>query len=217
MCHPHYIDIHTHHQQVDKGTFQLQNIIIGKDTLPMHPCSVGIHPWYINSDVEAQFALLEDSARHKNVLAVGECGLDKLCETDWKLQTDVFQRQIAIAESLQKPLIMHCVRAYQEVQKVLKRTTQPIVFHRFNKNIELAQQLLQQGYYLSLGAEILRGKMDAHIRELPLEKIFLETDDKAISIIEIYAYFCTVRKINPIHLKEQIGKNFEKVFKYVVK
>lgn len=218
MHHSLYIDTHTHHQERNKETFQLKNVIIGKESLPTLPCSVGIHPWYIiGSDIKKQFILMKDYLNRENVLAVGECGLDKLCKTDWEIQTSVFQRQIDIAENVEKPLIIHCVRAYQEVLQLLRKTTQPVIFHGFNKNIELVCQLLKQGYYISLGADILHGHLDEHIREIPLNKIFLETDDKPIPIIDIYAYFCTVRKINLPQLKEQIGENFERVFKYVIK
>lgn len=212
-----YIDIHTHRQHQDDAIFQLQNTIISRDTLTALPCSVGIHPWYIDSDYEKQFSALDHMLKQENVLAIGECGLDKLCETDWSLQKAAFQKQIHLAEKVKKPLIIHCVRAYQEVLRLLEETAQPVIFHGFNKKIDLAQQLIKKGYHVSLGSDILRGHLDQHIRELPLEKIFLETDDKPIAIIDIYTYFCTVRKISPLQLEEQMRTNFERVFKYVIK
>lgn len=215
--HTLYIDTHTHNQQNDHTSFQLHNVIVGRDSFLTPPCSVGIHPRHIDTDIDAQFAILENYANHKNVLAIGECGLDKLCETDWSIQTDLFQRQITLAEKTKKPLIIHCVRAYQEIQQLLNKTTQPTVFHGFNKKIELARQLLKQGHYISLGTDILRGHMDAHLRELPLDKIFLETDGKPISIIDIYTYFCGVRKITTEQLQEQMVRNFEKVFMHIIK
>jgi TatD DNase family protein len=213
--HSTYIDIHTHSPIQREDVFQLPNIIIGKDPWPATYCSAGIHPRYIDTDIEMQFDSLAQFALKKNVVALGECGFDKLADAEWKLQVSTFQYQIALAEELNKPLIIHCVRAYQETLHLLNKTTMPAVFHGFNKKIELARQILQQGHCLSLGADILYGRMDEHIRELPLDRIFFETDGKAISIIDIYTYFCSIRKITPEQLREQIGRNFEKVFNHI--
>ena len=146
-----YIDIHTHQLQAEKDIIQLLNCIVGKEELPNGICSVGIHPWYINDEKEAQFELLKAYASHENVLAIGECGLDKITETDRNLQVETFEKQIQLANALQKPLILHCVRAYQEVFALLKeqKAGAPVLFHGFKKKAELAQSILQNGYYIS--------------------------------------------------------------------
>lgn len=211
-----YIDIHTHHLQSDKNSIQLLNCIIGKDEISKGICSVGIHPWYMDEDTEAQFELLKLQASKENVLAIGECGLDKITATDWDIQIEIFEKQIQLANALQKPLIIHCVKAYQEVFEILKnqKVTVPVVFHGFNKKAELAQSILQQGYYISLGYSLLNGKQDNLIGMIDLNKIFLETDDKSTNVLDIYSYFCTVRKISMADLQEQIDKNFRKIFRY---
>ena len=213
-----YIDIHTHRLQEALNSFQLLNCIIGKENFPEIPCSVGIHPWYVNEEIEAQFELLKSQASKKNVLAIGECGLDKLTETNWDTLATIFERQIQLANQLQKPLIIHCVRAYQEVFAVLKnqKVAVPVLFHGFNKKAELGHSILQQGYYVSLGTSILQGKQDDFIQSVDLDKIFFETDDKSTNVVDIYSYFCTVRKISMSELQEQIIQNFKKIFRYTI-
>lgn len=213
-----YIDIHTHHIKTEENTFQLLNCIIGKEEFPNQKCSVGIHPWYVEDNTNKQFELLQQYAANKNVWAIGECGLDKLTETDWNLQVDIFEKQTQLANALQKPLIIHCVRAYQEVFHILKeqKVTVPVLFHGFNKNAEFGHSILNQGYYVSLGSSILKGHQDNLIQEIDLDKIFFETDNKSTNVVDIYSYFCSVRKITMSDLKEQIVKNFENVFRYKI-
>lgn len=211
-----YINVHTHCTLAPTAyIFPIPNVIISKNYLSPHPCSLGIHPWYIEGDATAQLDALHQYGNKKQVLAIGECGLDKLCGTDWALQEAVFRKQIAYARLVPKPLIVHCVRAYQECLRILQeeKAEVPVIFHGFNKNKVLAQQLLRKDYFISLGPTILSGKKDDLILAVPLDKIFLETDDKSISIIDIYAYFCRVRKMEVQLLKEQLHQNFKNIFK----
>lgn len=211
-----FIDIHTHQFQEQKDTFQLLNGIVGKEEIPNRASSVGIHPWYIDEGAESQLALLKKTASKEHILAIGECGLDKITETDWAVQIEIFEKQIQLANQLQKPLIIHCVRAYQEIFTVLKaqKVSVPVIFHGFNKKLALAYSILNQGYYLSLGTSILHTKQDDLIQSVDLNKTFFETDDKSINVVDIYSYFCRVRKISLADLQKQIAKNFENVFRY---
>ncbi|MGO1817524.1 MAG: TatD family hydrolase [Sphingobacterium sp.] len=213
------INIHTHHpREPDDDSFSLPNFIVSKDDFLRTPYSAGIHPWYIADHVEQQLQILEEHLHRQEVLAVGECGLDKVTSTPWDQQTFTFETQIQLANKYNKPIIVHCVRAFAEVCTLLKRNraSVPVLFHGYAKSVALAQTLLNQGYYLSLGASILGGKQDELIQHIPLERVFLETDDQQTKISEIYAYFCRSRKIPMRHLEEQILLNLKKVFNYSV-
>ncbi|MBS1780918.1 MAG: TatD family hydrolase [Bacteroidetes bacterium] len=180
--------------------------------------SVGLHPWYINNDTfDAKFRELEQAAKGDNVMAVGECGLDKVCDTDWDLQVRAFSKQVNLANRLRKPLVIHCVRAYEEVLGMLKDSAVnvPVIFHGFNKKWQLAEQILKQGYYLSFGAAILKEDAGAKdvFNKVPADKFFLETDDRDASIIDIYNAAASIRKTPPDALILQLRKNFATVFK----
>lgn len=212
-----YIDLHTHRRTSEKDVFELLNIVVGRDDFETDlPYTAGVHPWFVAKDFEAQHNELKNYAAQEAALAIGECGLDKICRTEWSSQKDVFQRQLDLAHQLNKPVLIHCVRAYQEVLAILKNRKQTVVFHGFNKNAVLAQQILRQGHYLSLGADIMRGHLDELIAAVPLDKVFLETDGKDVPISDIYTYFCTARKISSAELREQLAVNFERVFKYSI-
>lgn len=180
--------------------------------------SIGLHPWYINrQSLEQQFNDLTSHVYSNNVLAIGECGLDKVCATDWQVQIEALKMQIGLANRVNKPLVIHCVRAYEEVLKILRddHVQVPVIFHGFNKNRQLAEQLIKSEYYLSFGAALLQESAPARdvVAYIPPEKWFLETDDAAISITDIYNAAASIRKTPPDALILQLGKNFETVFK----
>ena len=212
-----FLDIHTHHTFQHPDTLRILNHIIGREVMDKENLyTAGIHPWYIAPDLNTQWQLLEATVENPQVIGIGECGLDKLCETDWNLQVEVFESQIQLAKRQDKPLLIHSVRAYQEISQLLRKHQfhLPVIFHGFNKNIKLAKQLLDAGYYLSLGADILGGRQDALIAEIPLDRVFLETDDKTTDIVAIFSYFCAARKLPLDVLKQQLTDNFEQVFNY---
>ncbi len=192
----------------------LQNRYDGFDVPPGNQyCSMGLHPWYLG-EVSAQMALLAHYARHRQVLAIGECGLDKICTTPWALQLEAFRQQIALAEQLKKPLIVHCVRAYTEIMALLKTVVVPVIIHGFQKKPELAAALLGQGFYLSFGKALLENKAQAaaSLAATTADRFFLETDHAALPIRRIYEAASEIRKTGPDELILQLQKNFKTVF-----
>ena len=213
-----FIDIHSHSfGSTPANELRVSNVIVSKDYLNSSPVSAGIHPWYMDEDQKRQLEVLEQYLKKEEVIAVGECGLDKLFNSPWDTQIQVFEQQIKLANNYQKPLIIHCVRAYSEACTSLMRmkVQVPVIFHGFHKNWALAETLINQGYYISLGHASLQGNMNELIQHIPLDRIFFETDDKSIKISNIYAYFCRVRKNMPLEvLQQQLRQNFIQVFNY---
>ncbi|MDM1050273.1 TatD family hydrolase [Sphingobacterium hotanense] len=211
------INIHAHSISTSSADeFVLPNCIVSKDYLYEQSCSAGIHPWYVDLNEEVQWEALVKYAEKPQVVAIGECGLDKLCSTEWNRQVQIFEKQITLANELKKPLIIHCVRAYHEVFTSLlrKQVAVPVIFHGYERNWPLAEQLLKnKNYYLSFGAAILKGNLDDVIKQIPMHRFFLETDDKPTKISDIYAYFCRARKLSTKQVEDQIMANFNSIFK----
>jgi TatD DNase family protein len=177
--------------------------------------SAGLHPWYLNDTTWVEeMKALEQYSNNKNVLAIGECGLDKICTTGFLLQQQVFAAQIALANKINKPLIIHCVKAYEEVVQQLRQNNNrvPVIFHGFNKNKILAQQLIHKGFYLSFGKALQQPAMQELIKILPADKIFLETDDAAVNIEMIYLLATQALQLDINSLSLQIKKNAATVF-----
>lgn len=186
--------------------------------LPSHQYfSLGIHPWFIErQDWQLALQTLAAVCRNSNLLAVGECGLDKCIATPIELQIEVFTRQIELAEHLGKPLIIHCVKAFNELIQLKKsRKAESVwIVHGVNAKPALAAQLIRHGCYLSFGAALLNpGSHAEHaLVETPPDRLFLETDTADVPIGAIYATAAKMLGIDVAILRQQIQSNFKRVF-----
>lgn len=203
------IDIHTH---TPGNSNALLNYYAHFEQSAAAPaCSLGLHPRYPD---QASYTQLETWAGQQQVLAIGECGLDKLCDTDWSLQETIFRQQIALANKLDKPLIIHCVRAYSECIHLLAAAKVPVIFHGFNRNLRIAQLLLDQGFYLSVGAALFNPVFEPVFTALPFDRLFFETDDRVdLEIGTVYKRAAELKEIEAEYLILQVEHNFQKVFK----
>lgn len=208
-----FINIHSHKAG---GSFVIKNYYHHFSAIaPNEFYSAGLHPWYITEAAwQQEFAALTAVCGQKNMLAMGECGLDKICPTDFTLQQTVFAAQVQLANKINKPLIIHCVKAYDEVQQVLQQQQNrvPVIFHGYNKSKELALQLTGKGYYLSFGKALLQPHVQTVLAALPVKKIFFETDDAEIAVEEIYNSAAAVLQIDVNALSLQLQKNAAGVF-----
>lgn len=210
-----FFDIHTHHKPAKEAdVFSIYNLDV-----PKYICccgldlenvnySLGIHPWHIREDILSEnLRFIEENACFESVKAIGECGLDKLTETPWNLQLRAFNSQIAISEKFRKPMIIHCVKAYDELIALKKeyKPQQAWIIHGFRGKPEQMDQLIHQGFYLSFG---IRYNEDT-IRKIPLTKLFLETDDTGISIRQVYKKISGTLKLSPEKLIAQIAENIK--------
>ena len=218
ISEPSLIDIHTHNQ-IPTGILGIRNIFPNQAEItsqfPSHLFSMGIHPWYLHNHSEQEINELLKVIKASNIVAIGEIGLDRTCDTGFSLQDIYFKKQIEIAGMYKKPVIIHCVRAYPEVINIKKDygLEIPWIIHGFNGNQQIAEQLLMHHFYLSFGPSLLKSKkiQDVFIH-IPEERIFLETDDSDIPIGEIYLKATKLIKINLIELKKCIFANFQKCF-----
>lgn len=215
---PLYLNIHTHHPSTENDTLSIVNAQTDSGWMDMAvgKFSVGLHPWYIKPEsIDEDFAQLEKLARQPNVLAIGECGLDRLIALDLRFQEEVFIRQIRLAESLQKPVIIHCVKAFSELIALKKKVKPsiPMIVHGFNNNAQIAEELIKHDFYLSFGMALLNYESNASkiISTMPIQQLFLETDDKNCFISTIFAHASNYLNQPVEVLQEQILQNFKLV------
>ncbi len=211
------IDLHTH--QFKSDTF-LQILNIFAQDLPFPDdeilFSIGLHPWHLGLvDREACLHSIELAVQRKNMLAVGECGLDRSISTDFAVQELYFRKQIEIAEKNAKPLIIHCVRSFPDLIKLKKETKSsvPWIIHGFQGNQQSAMQLIMHGFYFSVGEKLLANDLKKHILSvLPTDRLFLETDDREISIKRIYSLASQILQVDEETLSGIILENFKRLF-----
>ncbi|MGV3547664.1 MAG: TatD family hydrolase [Pedobacter sp.] len=213
-----FLDIHTHQTKQEQGAVAIQSISLSESTFlampKTKPISIGIHPWYGKlEELPKNMKYLNVLARQENVKLIGECGLDKLKGETMESQQQMLEAQILLAEELQKPLILHCVKAFEELIALKKhlRPSVPMIIHGFNKKLEMAQQLVNQGFYLSFGAAVLKSEEVALALEKTQAPFFLETDEADVDIKEIYTKVAEIKKISVDELKDVIFANWKKL------
>jgi len=211
-----FYNLHTHKFTNDGTFFELVNQYPWDfdDSIPQY--SIGIHPWYINEQrLESDLKIIEEKLQLKQCFALGECGLDKRIEIPIALQITVFEKQIALAEKYQKPLVLHLVAAFDELIEIKKRlkVSVPIIIHGFSKNEQVAKQLISNGFYLSFGKYLLRNiELKEVFQSIPNDKFFLETDTIEETLEEVYVLAAEYKGMTLEQMKEQVKLNWNKVF-----
>ena len=221
-----FLDIHTHSLSSDANIKKVFNLDITASTLgedlelffgENESVSVGIHPWSVSEEsFFEQLEILEYLATDSRVKAIGEIGLDKMKGPNLKLQEEVFLKQIRVAEAVKKPIIVHCVKSFNELIAIKKvvRPKVPMIIHGFHRKIDLAKELTQKGFYLSFGRALLESDLVKEaLRSIPLDQVFFETDDdKALVVSEVYETAADFLKIDLEELKDKIYQNYLELY-----
>lgn len=219
-----YVDFHTHKNPGDRAVICIRNIFPGEPFAAFagrNFYSVGLHPWHIKGEQEnnESLRLVEAALELGHVIAVGEAGLDKRCTSDFNEQQRVFKAQVFIAEEYNYPLIVHCVKAYNEILK-LRREMKPLmpwVFHGYNGSQELTRELLNEGFIFSFGKDLWlkRKRAMESFKSVPLNRLFLETDEMDIAIEELYQLAADIKGVELEELKNALWQNFDRIEKNI--
>ena len=206
-----FFNIHTHSLVHPESEILAQSPdLFPSDKLPVYT-SIGIHPWFLTEEnAESQWKALQKQVSHPSVLAIGEGGLDKLKGPDMELQVKILKQQVALSEEKSLPLIIHCVKAFNELIQLKKelKPHQPWIIHGFRGKEALAIDCIRHGFYLSYGEHFQENALKA----TPQEKLFIETDESEVPIQEIYQSIALVHGIGLQELMESVKKNVKEVF-----
>jgi TatD DNase family protein len=211
-----FINLHTHKFSNLSNVIEVVNQYPWEFDASISNYSIGIHPWYINENrLVSDLKLIELKLQEKECLALGECGLDRRIEIPLKLQISVFKQQLEIVKQSNKPIILHCVAAYDEAIAIKKemKIENPMIIHGFSKNEQVAKSLLNNGFYLSFGKYLLRNPDLEKVFTFATEnQILLETDTIEESIYQVYEKAALVKGISIEEMKAIVFTNFSKIF-----
>lgn len=210
------INIHTHFRADSENIASVVQTNPDEASVSPGLYSSGIHPWDTATMSEPELekfmskliALFDDpSFESKRPFAIGECGLDKLRGASVNHQIYWFKRQIELSEKVQKPLIIHCVKAWDELLLLHKQINprMPWIIHGFRGKPQLANQLLSKmNIFLSFGVNFNAESLLI----TPLSKLFIETDDMEYDLSALYYSVANERNIPLNELISQIECNF---------
>ncbi|HKK60037.1 MAG TPA: TatD family hydrolase [Salinivirga sp.] len=210
------IDVHTHHQH---DWFCIQSIHAAdylNGSISNQPHSTGIHPWYADQISAEKFVNILANQASENLFAIGECGLDRIKGPDLQIQKTVFEQQLVLAQKLNLPVIVHQVKTLSDILPYIKKyQNNRYIMHGFRGNTQQMRQLLDYDVSFSFGKTALdpSDKLKNVISEVPLNRVFFETDEAACDIKRIYNNFAVLRQIDVQELELKVENNFTKVFK----
>ena len=211
-----FINLHTHTFSNLSDVMEVVNQYPWEFDASIPSYSIGIHPWYIDENrLETDLETIKQKLQLDKCLALGECGLDKRIEIPLDLQISVFKQQLELVKETQKPIVLHCVAAYEEVIAIKKemKIENPMIIHGFSKNEKVAQSLLKNGFYLSFGKYLLRNPdLEKVFTFAPENQILLETDTIEESIYQVYEKAAAIKGISIEEMKAIVFNNFSKIF-----
>lgn len=220
-----FINIHSHaaSQQSEEisDIFTLRSLILGKLSSPPPAFySCGVHPWFLGQDsLKETLEGLEVFISAKECLLIGETGLDfskpELLDQKGK-QLEFFKAHINLSEKYKKPLIIHCVKAFDEILNLHKtyKPTMPWIMHDFNASLEQIKKASVLNFYFSLGPTFLRNNSKIHTlaKYLDLDRVFIETDELEDGMIyELYKQYAILSEHTLDDICVAIKNNFMKI------
>ena len=201
-----FFDFHHHDADRKSGIYNLKF----NEEIPEIFFSAGIHPKSLSDGLEKQLIWLQEISVAENCVAIGECGLDGLIDVDEESQEKAFQAQIEIANSVKKPLIIHCVKTFSQLLQFRKMSKVPMIIHGFNKRKTIGDDLLKNGLCLSFGKSVLYNvNLQDFVKHLPIENLFLETDSADFEIKELYQKVADLRNMRLEDLSKKIKNNLK--------
>lgn len=174
--------------------------------------SVGIHPWAPDRE---QMKRVVEYAAFPSVVAIGETGLDRVSaknSLDFDRQRDVFSAHIHLSERVGKPLIIHCVKAWDVLLHIRKieKPVMPWIIHGFGGKEALAVRLLDAGLFLSFGAG--RSRVGALEVARNSHRLLAETDDSDADIRDVYRCIAGQLGISVYELSREISGSLSILF-----
>lgn len=203
-----YVNIHAHRESSEGEVI---------------PVSLGVHPWNIdfeNYPSQVYFVFREtkeilggfrdaslEYPLNEWVPVIGECGFDKVKSLTWELQEEVFVSQVNFAQHYRLPVVVHCVRAWENLWAVYDKVkpTKPWIIHGFQSSREILQEVYKRNMYASFGTQIMNSQSKAAqaLQSLPQGAVFfLETDDADVPISDVYTAAAKLTSLSIEKLKQ---------------
>ncbi|QSZ27432.1 TatD family hydrolase [Aceticella autotrophica] len=193
--------------------------------------SVGIHPQYSQQEIN-KINMIEELAKNKKVVAIGEIGLDYHYEEPAKeFQKQVFTEHIRLAKKLKLPVIIHDREAHKDVLEIIKKEWDKElkgVFHSYSGSVEMAFQCIEMNFYISLAGPVTfkNARKTVEVAEkIPIDKLLIETDSPYLTpeplrgkrndptnVKYVAKKIAEIRNKNFEEISEKTAENAQKLF-----
>jgi len=196
-------------------------------------CAIGVHPHDAKLFDETTQRLIDLAKQSSRVVAWGEIGLDYHYDHSPRdVQREVFRRQLGIARELNLPVVIHSRAADEETIEILREElsgySRAGVLHCFGGSLQMAEQAIELGFYVSFAGNLTFKKADdlrAVARTLPLERLLVETDcpyltpvpfrgkrNEPARVVETVKFLAELKGVEPDELGKVTTANFFRLF-----
>jgi len=212
-----FYNVHTHYaaQAADERVLRNAYMCVPRLQPTPYALSAGLHPWFIGGDIAGTRNRLYAALQNPQVKALGECGLDRLKGPPLPEQMRFLEMQKELAHKVGKPLVIHCVRAYDELFALLKDCTVPVIMHDYQAGEVLSRRFMQYPqFFFSLGRGLLRAA-PKHVKVyavLPQQRILFETDTLRMPVREIYLRYASLYGSEPEALEQIIEHTVQQLW-----
>ena len=204
---------------VHPGIWAKQKLICEQD--PRVSRSIGLHPWYVPEDQGIWHSYWQEIRQHINeACAIGEIGLDKLKGPPLPIQCEAFKEQLQLAQTHNKPVILHIVKAHSETLNILRDFPNiKGMVHGYQRSLQQANEYRRRGFILSFGPDTLKPKHHELVSGIDAEGFVLESDSLGNAesigmhaVRQIAESVSNLRKAPLADIKQQTQQNLEKLF-----
>lgn len=208
-----FVNMHSHSLTYNSGITVLTLDLSPDIILPKQKhIAIGLHPHNSNKfDPEQLYIMLEPYI--PSIDAIGEIGLDRHIPIPIITQEKIFCAQLNFAYKHNLPVIIHCVKAYADMLRIIKNFKRlTYIFHGFYANGKILDALLKYNSYFSVGLrEISRIDGKNRLLQIPLDRLLLETDDSLHKIEDVYYSASQILGVDIDYLKSTIYNNFKNI------
>ena len=166
-----------------------QIIALSEENPNIYACA-GIHPNDTADFDESALAQLREMAGHPNVVAIGEIGLDYYWDkVSHPIQRRAFERQLALAKDVDKPVIIHQRESAEDTMGILRqwgaRQNHPgLTLHSFSGDLAMAQEAIELGFYIGISGPVTfknARDLPGIVAAMPPDRLLVETDAPFLS------------------------------------
>ncbi|MEW9799531.1 TatD family hydrolase [Alteromonas sp. CYL-A6] len=192
--------------------------------------SCGVHP--LHQEDACSYDELLSKASQPEVVAIGETGLDYYYSEDTQaVQRQSFIDHIRVANELKKPLIIHTRDAREDTIALLREHKDPEtngVLHCFTESLEMAQQAMEMGFYISISGIVTfhsAKQLREVVKAIPMDKLLIETDSPWLApvphrgkqnqpgyVVEVAEFIAELKGVSVEELARQTTENFYSLF-----
>lgn len=160
----------------------------------------------------------------KEIIAIGEVGMDFKYSQDKEVQKEHFQKMIDLAEEIKKPLIVHSRKAEAEVIEMLSKTKAKVLMHCFSGKKKLFERGVELGFYFSIPANIVRSdQFKEWVQIAPITQLLTETDspylghmkgerNEPCNVAETINEIARIKKMDGHEVMNNIFMNYQRLF-----